>query len=257
VNSPEESEGHTESEDREQPTPPVNQPDTAVDTRPPGSGEGGKLEETEWQKRHIRIQAAIAFVGAIAVIIYGFQLCEMRKSTNAATDAAKAAKDGITFARDNAHLDQRAWVTISASQLVSPLVVGERPVIVVTLVNSGKTPALNVVSSGDADTVARGFSESEINSSLGTGHPGSKFVIGPGVTAKTMCNGLRLIADETEIDDLHAASSEKGPRLYVRGVIAYDDIFGKPHRTTFCAWINGRDLEGPTMHSCEFGNTAD
>src|SRR5206468_9786245 len=62
------------------------------------------------------------------VWIYNCQLKEMQKSTNAATKSAKAAEDSVTLARENAHLDQRAWIGAEyigfpqAGKIFSPVV---------------------------------------------------------------------------------------------------------------------------------------
>ena len=36
----------------------------------------------------------------------------MKASTDAATEAAKAARDSVTLARQASHLDQRAWLLV-------------------------------------------------------------------------------------------------------------------------------------------------
>jgi hypothetical protein len=201
---------------------------------------------------------AVIIVIAIQALIYNKQLTQMKRATRAATKAAKASKESsdtakksIDFARESARLDQRAWVTTTTSQLAKPLVIGEKPLVTVSIINSGKTPALNVITGGDAD-----ISEelSDVNFNMPIIRIKSKFVLGPGVTGKTTCEGLNPVVDQTEIDDL---KNGQRLRLYVRGVITYDDVFGRSHQTTFCAWINGKDLEGPTMHSCGFGNKSD
>src|SRR5437016_2811471 len=55
-------------------------------------------------------------LGAIwaQVWVYNQQLKEMRKSTDAATKAAKAAEASIIQAKEMTHLDQRAWVAMTS-----------------------------------------------------------------------------------------------------------------------------------------------
>src|SRR5438105_3373559 len=53
-----------------------------------------------WQ---VLVQAVLIPAGIYALVIYSEQLDQMQESTKAATDAIK-------LARDNAHLDQRAWI---------------------------------------------------------------------------------------------------------------------------------------------------
>lgn len=80
--------------------------------------------------------------GIYAVIVYSEQLDEMRKSTDAATRAAKAAEDSVMLTRETAHLDQQAWVAVTAiSGTPKP---DELTNINVLIRNSGKTFAKNV-----------------------------------------------------------------------------------------------------------------
>ena len=78
----------------------------------------------------------------IQATIYVFQLKEMRKSTDAATKAAKAAEDSVTLVRENAHLDQRAWVVVSDVSGVPE--VGKPFIVTINISNLGKTFAKNL-----------------------------------------------------------------------------------------------------------------
>jgi hypothetical protein len=86
-----------------------------------------------------------AFLLAAAIIgacIYGAQLIEMQKATVAATKAAKATEDAVIMARDNARLDQRAWVTVAG--ITGFPEVGKPLRITIYFANTGKTPAKKV-----------------------------------------------------------------------------------------------------------------
>ena len=91
-------------------------------------------------------QLILAFFLVVAAIIgaciYGWQLSEMRKSTNAATKAAKAAEDSVLLAKQNAHLDQRAWVVVSDVSGVPE--VGKPFIVTMNITNVGKTFAKNL-----------------------------------------------------------------------------------------------------------------
>jgi hypothetical protein len=202
-----------------------------------------------WFKKNSQPILVVATI--LILLVYRGQLSQMQKSTDAAKVAARLARKSIKQVERNARLDQRAWVTTSSSQLAKPLAVGEKPEVTVSIINSGKTPARNVITGGDAD-ISEKLSESDISFNPITNIV-SKFVLAPGVTAKTVCYDLRPVVNQDEIDNL---KNGQGLRLYVRGTITYEAVFGRPHRTTFCVWINGKELKG-TMHSCDFGNTAD
>ena len=121
--------------------PAIKREERKIGTHPTDSDSNNFKKTANWEKRHFAINAIIAVVGGLALIIYWCQLREMRKSTDAATRAAKAAEDSITFARNSAHLDQRAWV--------APIDVTGKPEegkpykVAVTFKNTGRTFAKN------------------------------------------------------------------------------------------------------------------
>src|SRR5712692_7195299 len=82
-------------------------------------------------------------LGAIITqaVIYSKQLSEMRKSTDAATSAANSAKQSIDQIERNAHLDQRAWVTVEIAKILKAPALDETPTVTLHIKNSGKTPA--------------------------------------------------------------------------------------------------------------------
>src|SRR5437588_9436184 len=65
-------------------------------------------------------------LGAIwaQVWVYNQQLKEMRKATDAATKAAKAAETSVGTAKEISRRDQRAWVTVRTVAMKTPLAVG-------------------------------------------------------------------------------------------------------------------------------------
>lgn len=65
---------------------------------------------------------------------------------------------------------------------------------------------------------------------------------------------LSLIS-ETELTEEQLAAIKDGSkqRLYVHGVIFYEDVFGAKHRTTFCMMFFGEPLKGIF---CDTGNEA-
>src|SRR5437879_5170932 len=97
---------------------------------------------TKYETLQVILTAFILAAAIIAACIYGCQLSEMQKSTIAATKAAKAAEDSVLLAKENTHLDQRAWMAI-ASISGAPNI-GEVFRVTITIRNTGKTPAKKV-----------------------------------------------------------------------------------------------------------------
>jgi hypothetical protein len=204
-------------------------------------------KKAEWA--HVFVSAILVVITALILRVYSGQLDQMRKSTKAATAAAKAAKNGIALAKESARLDQRAWVTITQSILYKPLAVGEVPKINMTLTNSGKTPALKVRIVGVAYVGDSPVSSSNI------GHTGAikEALIGPGGTISTEREAVEPIRD----DDVIQAIKDDTVRLYAMGYISYFDVFNQPHKTNFCIFISGKWLEKSIMVNCDSGNAAD
>src|SRR4051812_40721981 len=112
--------------------------------------EHAEIERVKWERRQFIIQTTLAVVGVFGLIVYGWQLYEMRRATEAAAASARAAEAGVALARDVEAHDRRPWITITSLKLTKPLVLGETPTIAVTLANSGKTPALQITIAGNA-----------------------------------------------------------------------------------------------------------
>jgi len=80
-------------------------------------------------------------------------------------------------------------------------------------------------------------------------------VVGPGVTVTTQKESNTPIEKPDDIDLIHMGLNY----VFVYGVLIYDDIFGKEHRTEFCFRISGDKLKKQPflMTACETGNEAD
>jgi hypothetical protein len=197
---------------------------------------GGK-QSTDWQRRHYRVQVATVIVGLIVAFIYGCQLNEMRKSTEAATKMAKVAKDSLIFAQDNTHLEQRPWVTV-ISVLSQPRFpeAGKPLTIRIVLKNTGKTPAKYTVSHIIIEPIATSESDFSFDkdeqSDRQQGLQGvhSEALIAPdSMYEATTTIGAGTI-DKSQVEKLNADLI----RIFVFGRITYVDVLGCEHWTTFC-----------------------
>jgi len=232
-----------------------------LESSKPGAKPTGEKQQTANESRILKnpqwwqAWAAVVLVpvGIYALWVYRGQLDEMRKSTQAATDAAKVAKDSITFAKETAHLDQRAWLTIRSATMKTPLAVGQRPVIEVRVENTGRTPALNTESAGailSYESIRPGTLPSRDRPFVGEA---SRSIIGPGAGETSIFYATEPIRDEAQIQGIR----EEGWVIYVAGSVRYDDIFGNHHRTTFCYGLSGKEADHLRLSGCLEGNTAD
>ena len=180
-----------------------------------------RADVTSW-KRFTEFSALIIAIGLLATSIF---------QTRATRRAADAARDSVILARDNARLDQRAWVSIRSVKLTTPYSLTGKGRITVAIANSGKTPALYV------DMTRAGFGQSP-NPEYSSTILAASMTIAPGS------------GDDEMFIDVPPADPDK--KVYLRFAIEYRDIFqqttDKPHETVFCGYY-------PTTQPPFFFNT--
>lgn len=180
-----------------------------------------KADAGSWKKVATFVALIIA-IGLLATSIF---------QTQATQRAADAARDSVLLARDNARLDQRAWVSIRSVKLTTPYSLTAKGRITVAIANSGRTPALYV------DMTKVGFGPLPNPESSST-ILGASMTIAPGSS------------DDEMFIDVPPANPDK--MVYLRFVIEYRDIFqqptDKPHETVFCGYY-------PTTQPSFFFNT--
>jgi hypothetical protein len=183
------------------------------------------------------------------------QLVEMQKATKSATEAADAAKDAVAQTKESMRLDQRAWVTVRIAKVIKPPAMDEIPAVTLHIVNSGKTPALKHRAAAAIYINDTTDLTSQTKTPMGKD---SNAVVGPNGEVDVPFDMRRPIVDEIVIQQM----KEERSYLYIAGVIFYEDVFERPHRTNFCFRINGAKLfeQGENarfMWSADIGNTAD
>lgn len=177
-----------------------------------------------WEIR-IGIFLALVNFGTLIVLIY--QTAEMRRSTNAATQAAAAAQDSVKQGRESARLDQRAWVAVSG--IVGVPEVGEDLSIPITYTNTGRTFATNVRLYSMIQI--RGIADPIPTDPLDNRKASSVSLMPPNFPHTTGKAAEKHIISQQEIDALKS----KEAILYIRTKATYTDVFGCGHWTMTCA----------------------
>jgi hypothetical protein len=232
------------------------------------------IPKTRWQRfaiwtREIKFSDAVmllltAFIAVGTIIsakaIY-LQYHEMHDGS-AQTDKIIAADQRIATAMENAvgqagialnasinasRTDQRAWASIKEIKLSKPLTVGRPAQISVTVINTGKTPALDTVLS----EVRIGPSETDRNRDLVV-HDSEREVIAPN-------NTDTFFANATYDDDSIRAILVGTIPIYIRGKFEYKDVFGATHTTAFCAYYptDGSSIATGYFFNCKNGSSMD
>lgn len=192
---------------------------------------------------------------------------EMPKQTEAMQGAAKAAEQSsglseksVTASIQQFRLEQRAWVAVGSVTVPEyregnkPVYLkeGEKAVFEVNLLNSGKTPALNVSAISAYTILPRGF-EFSPNYPPPAQTMRSKAVIQPGQPYLFPTSPSRGPLEKAFIDKVKAGDFV----IYVFGEVKYADVFWprtKRHITHYCLFLSP-SLD--QLHPCAAYNDAD
>jgi hypothetical protein len=174
------------------------------------------------------------------------------KSSDASTTASlKLTREGLRMTRETDEVSRRAWLTVKTATLAKPLARGEAPVVLLEIINSGKSPALDVILAGSVFSRAA-LPLQDVPREI-IGPDSSRMAIGPDAMIIIPMTASEPISEQEQIDAIRY-----GPwRLYARGVIAYLDALRTPHKTTFCFRLKGDDFDRGVMGACERGNTVE
>ena len=190
------------------PTPPPNQVrQTCRPDQTPG-----------WK---IIIEYGAFIFSAVAVVIYYLQL-----------DATQQTM----------RLDERAWVSVTSAKLTRPYSVDSKGMVLVSLANTGKTPALHMKVEKAA------FSDKEDAVDL-VPTASAETVAPPNSTQNTIPLAIHLgIPGDT--------------KLFIKFVLTYRDVLQKPsdppHMTTFCGFYPPDDAaeDRTTLMACLHGGNS-
>lgn len=209
--------------------------------------------------RHYRTQRAIMWATwctFFAAAFYGAVAYRQMKEMVAATRAAQQAVQESRLNRQQSvrtldatirqfQLDQRAWLGVS--EVNGEAIVGQPANFRATIKNSGKTPALHVFVTSILQWVPKGKNP---DFSRG-GTPSPKVIIQPNgimYNDKTATQGMPLR------QEFYSALEAGEGRIYIFGVIHYDDIWGYKHWTKYCVSL---DFPTKSFPACDSFNDVD
>jgi hypothetical protein len=169
---------------------------------------------------------ALTFVGIVQLIAMFRQASYMREGlaeTKVAADAAKksanAAEDSVVLARQNMHLDQRAWV--APNEVITKRGSNQPLTATILLKNTGKTFAKRCFVSSNRTVKALTDADPDFDTLM--------------QTAKKI--NLGIIAPSQQVPYTISATFQSNDPDAVRlifGKVTYTDVFNYDHWTTFC-----------------------
>lgn len=180
------------------------------------------------------------------------QAAAVAKSSEASTvESLRLTREGLRITRETDEVSRRAWLTVKTASLAKPLAKGEAPIVLLEVVNSGKSPAVDVILAGSV--FSRAVPPSQDAPREIAGPDSSRTAVGPDAMITIPMTASEPISEQEQIDAIR-----HGPwRLYARGVIAYHDALRTPHKTTFCFRLKSDDFDRGVMGACERGNTVE
>ena len=190
-----------------------------------------------FKKQSKKIKFFLEIAALIIVVCYtryaGQQAGAAIKAADAAESAAHAANDNVTLTRENAHLDQRAWIGIG--DIRGQPEVNQIWEVVVVFHNSGRTFAKNF--SGYAVVDPRKGTGDFPDFSYAHDKKFSGGLISPSGDHNvklTPTRGKSTGQPSPLNDELSRRITNGQLRIFVHGFVTYDDIFGVNHWLSFC-----------------------
>jgi len=185
------------------------------------------------EKLNIYFQMGLAIIGLAAVIIYGFELSQMRRTNNLMQESER---DQSQQQRDQMQLDEAAQLALTDPTIEN--FESRQPTVRLTFHNFGKTPSVSgsvkiateLIGPGgnvanEVDAVERSFRNMPKNASV---LPITKVYSQTGLTIPITFNqpGFSRQAVQSVMDGKN--------RVIFFGKYDYVDIFNKPHSDRFC-----------------------
>jgi hypothetical protein len=179
-----------------------------------------------------------------------------KRGAIASESQVKATQESIQATVNSFQLDQRAWLGANKIGLVDSIDLGSTIKGLIELTNTGKTPAKKVRTLGAIEVLAKGvvpIPKYQVDHTDQTSYS----VIQPGMSMTITTPAIKGASGEefgttnqTDLDDLKSGRFI----IYIFGEITYEDVFGRPHITKFCGFVN-RNLQ--TVRACQTYNDAD
>ena len=171
-----------------------------------------------------------------------------RDQANATRDAARASAQGNEIANAAFLASERPWAGVEAIRWNAIPSVGSDFTTTITIRNTGRSPALALTGSFSASLRSGPIMEIPVLEKCAP-RCSSSTVLPNGTAAYSP-----TLAKELLTADVIRRLADGSDSILLFGRIDYVDDAGRPHKTFFCNWWNGKIA---TYSSCNRGNSAD
>jgi len=162
------------------------------------------------------------------------ELAAMKESTGLSERSAKASEASAVTSAKALHMSERAYLTTTIA-LFEPFKVGETRNFIATVLNSGRTPAVEVKSKSLAVAVPKGATE-EVAHTIAL----AKLDLGAVFTSTSIVAAGQQIAQSVNAqnpltDEQVSAIADGRVRVYAFISVEYKDLFDHLHHTEVCS----------------------
>lgn len=211
--------------------------------KPERNGTRGKVDASQGHRPEDRKAARLALsfqiVLVLTTIVYTFFSYHQWQSMRSELQETRLTRE----------IENRAYLNVKYPKMNKELTTGEQPIATVVIFNTGNTPAQNVTMTTLIEGVDASKPEPDPRKIVPPANPRSVGVIQREVDISTEVSSSTVLTDEL----IHRVNQGQ-LRLYVWGLVKYEDMFGKPHRAGFCAVLKPGTT---TFDMCSGGNFAD
>lgn len=169
-----------------------------------------------------------------------------KNSLDASSRQSKRALDASVTA---SRFDQRPWITATGFKLSEEPSLNKSFTVTVGLLNTGKTPALNLV---NQSILAFWNSEPPEANFIVPATAISKGMLSPGITQLTFTTDPMTLTTTAQIE----AYTSKTNKVYIQAIIRYTDTFRRDHWTRVCAF-HSSETPLDYFQYCQQGNEID
>jgi len=186
---------------------------------------------------------ALAAVGALIVSIWAVIILQqtLKMTVRAIAAGRLSTRQTIKTVQENAQRELRAYVSVRPVA-IKGLVAGEYPVVLYEMTNTGSTPAYKLKSA--ASIALMKYPATSLTVTMDPASQPHQVTVFPGQSHQAETNRKHTINQ----DQIYSMLRGDEYRLYVIGLVTYEDAFGKKRETEFCCIVGGdrltKSLEG-------------
>lgn len=196
------------------------------------------------------IQRATFWVGLATLIVLGFYTYFTWQLVDVSKETLSQSRTALNATIQSSYRDQRAWVGVDS--ITGNVELGKPLIVTVQYRNTGKSPALKLITIASVEPVDKG-KEPSFTYEPNLAGVLSSTVLQPNAIYRNILNAggaTNIAVTQVGYDRIRSGDLV----VFVYGKLTYEDIFSRSHRTTFCVYL---DPIGKTWNTYKGYNEVD